>query len=88
MHDLGKKQIFKKYSYRGNDLKKLLRMSYDEMSLQLYSRKRRMCSKYGRFIKKLMKTKKATVLVEKTVIVKALLRNRIANMVKSVINFC
>ena len=39
MDDFGKKQIFKKQSYRGNDLKKLLGMSYVEMSLQLYSRK-------------------------------------------------
>ena len=78
MDDLGKKQIFKKYSYRGNNLKKLLEMNYDEMSLRLYSRQRRMGSKYGRFIKKLTKTKKATVLGEKTVTIKALLRVRIA----------
>ena len=37
-----------------------------------------MGSKCGRFIKKLMKTKKATLLGEKTVTVKALLRDRIS----------
>ncbi len=38
MDDLGKKQIFKKYSYRGNDLKKLIEMNMDEMSQQLRSK--------------------------------------------------
>ena len=37
-----------------------------------------MGSKYDRFIKKLMKTKKATVLDEKPVTIKVLLRDRIA----------
>ena len=41
MDDLGKKQIFKKFSYRGNDLKKLIDMNMDEMSQQLRSRQRR-----------------------------------------------
>ena len=54
MEDLGKKQIFKKYSYRGNDLKKLIEMNMDEMSQQLCSRQRRklrrkMGSKYAKF---------------------------------------
>ena len=41
MDDLGKKQIFKKFSYRGNDLKKLIDMNMDEMSQLLRSRQRR-----------------------------------------------
>ena len=41
MDDLGKKQIFKKYSYRGHDLKKLIDMNMDELSQQLRSRQRR-----------------------------------------------
>lgn len=49
--------------------------------------KRRMGSKYGRFIKKLMKTKKATVPCKKPVDVKILLRDLIANLVQNVINF-
>lgn len=36
MDYFGKKQIFKKYSYRENVLKGLLEMNYDEMSLQLH----------------------------------------------------
>ena len=62
MDDLGKKQIFKKFSYRGHDLKKLIDMNMDEMSQQLRSRQRRklrrkMGSKYARFINKLLEAK-------------------------------
>ena len=41
MDDLSKKQVFKKYTYRGNDIGKLLNMNMDELSQQLRSRQRR-----------------------------------------------
>jgi small subunit ribosomal protein S15e len=93
MDDLGKKQIFKKFSYRGNDLKKLIDMNMDEMSQQLRSRQRRklrrkMGSKYARFINKLLEAKKHTSSGEKPVAVKTHLRDCIVlpSMVQSVIN--
>ena len=93
MDDLGKKQIFKKYSYRGNDLKKLIEMNMDEMSQQLRSRQRRklrrkMGSKYARFINKLLDAKKHTGTGEKPAAVKTHLRDCIVlpSMVQSVIN--
>ena len=93
MDDLGKKQIFKKYSYRGNDLKKLIEMNMDEMSQQLRSRQRRklrrkMGSKYARFINKLLEAKKHTGTGEKPAAVKTHLRDCIVlpSMVQSVIN--
>ena len=93
MDDLGKKQIFKKFSYRGNDLKKLIDMNMDEMSQQLRSRQRRklrrkMGSKYARFINKLLEAKKHTNAGEKPAAVKTHLRDCIVlpSMVQSVIN--
>ena len=93
MDDLGKKQIFKKFSYRGHDLKKLIDMNMDEMSQQLRSRQRRklrrkMGSKYARFINKLLEAKKHTASGEKPVAVKTHLRDCIVlpSMVQSVIN--
>ena len=93
MDDLGKKQIFKKYSYRGNDLNKLIAMNMDEMSQQLRSRQRRklrrkMGTKYARFINKLLDTKKHTAQGEKPAAVKTHLRDCIVlpSMVQSVIN--
>jgi small subunit ribosomal protein S15e len=93
MDDLGKKQIFKKFSYRGNDLKKLIDMNMDEMSQQLRSRQRRklrrkMGSKYARFINKLLDAKKHTGTGEKPAAVKTHLRDCIVlpSMVQSVIN--
>jgi len=93
MDDLGKKQIFKKFSYRGNDLKKLIDMNMDEMSQQLRSRQRRklrrkMGSKYARFINKLLEAKKHTATGEKPAAVKTHLRDCIVlpSMVQSVIN--
>ena len=93
MDDLGKKQIFKKFSYRGNDLKKLIDMNMDEMSQQLRSRQRRklrrkMGSKYARFINKLLEAKKHTGTGEKPAAVKTHLRDCIVlpSMVQSVIN--
>ena len=93
MDDLGKKQIFKKYSYRGNDLNKLIAMNMDEMSQQLRSRQRRklrrkMGTKYARFINKLLEAKKHTGTGEKPAAVKTHLRDCIVlpSMVQSVIN--
>ena len=93
MDDLGKKQIFKKFSYRGNDLKKLIDMNMDEMSQQLRSRQRRklrrkMGTKYARFINKLLEAKKHTTSGEKPAAVKTHLRDCIVlpSMVQSVIN--
>jgi len=93
MDDLGKKQIFKKFSYRGNDLKKLIEMGMDEMSQQLRSRQRRklrrkMAPKYSRFIKKLLAAKQHTGAGEKPAAVKTHLRDCIVlpSMVQSVIN--
>ena len=93
MDDLGKKQIFKKFSYRGNDLKKLIAMNMDEMSQQLRSRQRRklrrkMGTKYARFINKLLDAKKHTGQGEKPVAIKTHLRDCIVlpSMVQSVIN--
>ena len=93
MDDLGKKQIFKKFSYRGNDLKKLIDMNMDEMSQKLRSRQRRklrrkMGSKYARFINKLLEAKKHTAAGDKPAAVKTHLRDCIVlpSMVQSVIN--
>ena len=93
MDELGKKQIFKKFSYRGNDLKKLIDMNMDEMSQQLRSRQRRklrrkMGTKYARFINKLLEAKKHTGTGEKPAAVKTHLRDCIVlpSMVQSVIN--
>ena len=93
MDDLSKKQVFKKYTFRGNDIGKLLDMNMDEMSKQLRSRQRRrlrrkMGAKYGRFIKKLIDVKKETHPGEKPAPVKTHLRNCIVlpTMVQSIIN--
>ena len=93
MDDLGKKQIFKKFSYRGNDLKKLIDMNMDEMSQQLRSRQRRklrrkMGTKYARFINKLLEAKKHTGTGENPAAVKTHLRDCIVlpSMVQSIIN--
>ena len=93
MDDLSKKQVFKKYTYRGNDIGKLLDMNMDEMSKQLRSRQRRrlrrkMGAKYGRFIKKLIEVKKETKPGEKPAPVKTHLRNCIVlpSMIQSIVN--
>ena len=93
MDDLSKKQVFKKYTYRGNDIGKLLNMNMDEFSELLRSRqrrrlKRKMGAKYGRFIKKLLDVKAETAPGEKPAAVKTHLRNCIVlpSMVQSVIN--
>ena len=93
MDDLSKKQVFKKYNYRGHDIGKLLSMNMDELSQQLRSRQRRrlrrkMGAKYGRFIKKLIDVKNETAPGEKPAAVKTHLRDCIVlpTMVQSVIN--
>ena len=93
MDDLSKKQVFKKYNYRGHDIGKLLSMNMDELSQQLRSRQRRrlrrkMGAKYGRFIKKLIDVKNETAPGEKPAAVKTHLRDCIVlpSMVQSVIN--
>ena len=93
MDDLSKKQVFKKYTYRGNDIGKLLNMNMDELSQQLRSRQRRrlrrkMGAKYGRFIKKLLDIKNETAPGEKPAAVKTHLRNCIVlpSMVQSIVN--
>jgi len=93
MEDLSKKQVFKKYTYRGNDLGKLIEMNMDALSEQLRSRqrrrlKRKMGVKFGRFIKKLMEVKATTPQGEKPPTVKTHYRNCIVlpSMVQSMIN--
>ena len=93
MDDLSKKQVFKKFTYRGNDIGKLLEMNMDQISQELRSRQRRrlrrkMGAKYGRFIKKLLQVKKETNPGEKPAPVKTHLRNCIVlpTMIQSVVN--
>ena len=93
MDDLSKKQVFKKFNYRGKDIGKLLEMNMDEFSELLRSRqrrrlKRKMGAKYGRFIKKLLDVKKETGVGEKPASVKTHLRDCIVlpSMVQSVIS--
>ena len=93
MDELSKKQIFKKFSYRGNDLGKLLSLNIDEISQLLRSRQRRrlrrkLHQKYGKFLDKLMNIKKATPQGEKPKAVKTHLRDCIVlpSMIQSVVN--
>ena len=93
MDDLAKRQVFKKFSYRGLDIGKLLNMNMDEISQQLRSRqrrrlKRKMPQKYGKFIKKLMDTKKNINQGDKPKPVKTHLRDCIVlpSMIQSIIN--
>ena len=93
MDDLSKKQVFKKFNYRGKDIGKLIEMNMDQLSQELRSRQRRrlrrkMGKKYGRFIKKLMDVKKHTNQGEKPAAIKTHLRDCIVlpTMVQSVIN--
>ena len=93
MEDLSKKQVFKKFNYRGKDIGKLIEMNMDQLSQELRSRQRRrlrrkMGAKYGRFIKKLIDVKNETAPGEKPAAVKTHLRDCIVlpSMVQSVIN--
>ena len=93
MDDLSKKQVFKKFNYRGKDIGTLISMNMDELSQQLRARqrrrlKRKMGKQYGRFIKKLMDVKKEAPQGEKPAPVKTHLRDCIVlpSMVQSIIN--
>lgn len=93
MEDLSKKQAFKKFSYRGNDIVKLVSCSVDEISQLLRSRQRRRLKRglpksYGKFIKKLLDAKKNVQSGEKPKAIKTHLRDCIVlpSMVQSVIN--
>ncbi len=93
MEDLSKKQVFKKFSYRGLDIGKLLNMNMDEISQQLRARQRRrlrrkMPQRYGKFVKKLLDAKKNCNAGEKPKTIKTHLRDCIVlpSMVQSVIS--
>ena len=93
MDDLSKKQAFKKFSYRGLDITKLVGMNMDEFSQHLRSRQRRrlrrkLAPKYSTFIKKLMEAKKSCPVGEKPKAIKTHLRDCIVipSMVQSVVN--
>ena len=93
MEDLSKKQVFKKFNYRGKDIGTLMAMNMDALSQELRSRQRRrlrrkMGKQYGRFIKKLLDVKKETPQGEKPAAVKTHLRDCIVipYMVQSIIN--
>ena len=93
MDELSRKQVFKKFTYRGKDIGKLLAMNMDGLAHELRSRQRRrlrrkMGKQYGRFIKKLLEIKAATNPGEKPAPLKTHLRDCIVlpSMVQSVIN--
>ena len=93
MEDLAKKQVFKKFSYRGLDIGKLINMNMDQIAQQLRSRqrrrlKRKMPQRYGKFIKKLMDAKNITNQGEKPKAIKTHLRDCIVlpTMIQSIIN--
>ena len=93
MEDLSKKQAFKKFSYRGNDISKIINSNMDEISQLLRSRQRRrlrrkMPQKYGKFIKKLVDAKKACPAGEKPKVIKTHLRDCIVlpSMIQSMVS--
>ena len=93
MDDLTKKQVFKKFSYRGNDISKLLSLKMDELSKLLRARQRRRLRRklkknYGKFMKKLVEAKKNCPAGEKPKAIKTHLRDCIVlpNMVQSVVS--
>ena len=93
MDDLAKKQVFKKFNYRGKDIGTLMSMSMDQLAQELRSRqrrrlKRKMGKQYGRFIKKLLEVKKEANQGEKPAPIKTHLRDCIVlpSMVQSIIN--
>merc|ERR1719454_1305712 len=82
MTEQPKKRTFKKYSYRGIDLDKLLDMSNQDLMELFRSRQRRKFSRgVGRktvtLLKKLRKAKRETAYGEKPVAVKTHLRNMV-----------
>ncbi|MCQ2817212.1 MAG: 30S ribosomal protein S19 [archaeon] len=93
MDDLAKKQVFKKFSYRGNDITKLIGMSMDDISKLLRSRQRRRLRRhlrknYAKFMKKLMDAKKSCPAGEKPKAIKTHLRDCIVlpSMVQSIVS--
>ena len=93
MADLSKKQIFKKFAYRGYDITSLLSMNVEEICKLFRSRqrrrfKRKLKPEYGRFIEKLNKIKHCTPLGEKPLGLKTHLRDLIVlpSMVLSIVN--
>jgi small subunit ribosomal protein S15e len=82
MADLSKKQIFKKFSFRGLDINSLLNLDIEQVSKLLRSRQRRRLQRklkpeYGRLITKLNFIKKCTPLGEKPLPIKTHLRDLI-----------
>mmetsp|Transcript_16792 Transcript_16792/g.27145 ORF Transcript_16792/g.27145 Transcript_16792/m.27145 type:complete len:155 (+) Transcript_16792:71-535(+) len=80
--ELKKKRTFKKFSYRGIDLDKLLDLTHEELMKMVKSRARRRFNrglkrKPMALIKKLRKAKKETGPMEKPELVKTHLRNMI-----------
>ena len=93
MEDLNKRQAFKKFSYRGYDINKLLAMNMDEVAKNFRSRQRRRLRRqlkpaYGRLIAKLSMIKQYTASGDKPFPVKTHLRDTIVlpSMVMSNIN--
>mmetsp|Transcript_22989 Transcript_22989/g.40712 ORF Transcript_22989/g.40712 Transcript_22989/m.40712 type:complete len:149 (+) Transcript_22989:82-528(+) len=79
---LKKKRTFKKFSYRGVDLDKLLDLTHEELMNMVHSRARRRFNrglkrKPMALIKKLRKAKKEAAPMEKPATVKTHLRNMI-----------
>ena len=93
MADLSKKQIFKKFSFRGHEITPLLSMNMDQIAKLLRSRQRRRLQRklrpeYGRLLKKLNEIKQYTPQGEKPLPVKTHLRDLIVlpSMVLSHVN--
>ena len=93
MEDIAKKQAFRKFSYRGEDLTKILNLNMDGIANLLRSRqrrrlKRKMKSNYSHFLSKLLKNKKECPAGEKPAAVKTHLRDCIVlpQMIQSVVN--
>lgn len=93
MADLSKKQIFKKFSFRGHDITSLLSLNMEQTAKLLRSRQRRRLQRklkpeYGRLMNKLNEIKQYTPQGEKPLPVKTHLRDLIVlpQMVMSVVN--
>lgn len=93
MADLSKKQIFKKFSFRGHEIGSLLSMKIDEVAKLLRSRQRRRLTRklkpaYGRLLTRLNFIKSCTPQGEKPLGVKTHLRDLIIlpSMIMSVVN--
>ena len=93
MADLSKKQAFKKFSFRGQDINGLLSLNVEQVAKLLRSRQRRRLQRklkpeYGRLINKINYIKHCTPQGEKPLPVKTHLRDLIIlpSMVLSVLN--